>query len=171
MRYGMSTAVCAALFAGVVFAGTVSAQEVGRPAPAFDLPAAGAKNVRLADLKGRVVLVDFWASWCAPCRKSFPFLGELQARYGGEGFTVVGINVDEERSEADRFLAETPAAFPIVFDPAGETPADFGVKGMPSSYLIDRAGKVILVHKGFRERDKAELEAKVKEALAAGSES
>jgi thiol-disulfide isomerase/thioredoxin len=152
-------------------AATAHALKVGDAMPGLDLPRADGSALRAAELDGKVVLVDFWASWCAPCRKSFPFLGELQARYGGEGFTVVGINVDEERSEADRFLAETPAAFPIVFDPAGETPADFGVKGMPSSYLIDRAGKVILVHKGFRERDKAELEAKVKEALAAGSES
>ena len=92
-------AVCAALFVGAV-----SAKEVGKPAPAFDLPAAGAQKVRLADLKGRVVLVDFWASWCAPCKQSFPWMNEMQAKYGPKGLTIVGINVDKKREDADKFL-------------------------------------------------------------------
>ena len=102
-------AVCAALFIGAV-----SAKDVGKPAPAFDLPAAGAQKVRLADLKGRVVLVDFWASWCAPCKQSFPWMNEMQAKYGPKGLTIVGINVDKKREDADKFLTGTPAKFTVA---------------------------------------------------------
>lgn len=169
MRYGMSTAVCAALFAGVVFAGSVSAQEVGKPAPAFDLPAAGAKNVRLADLKGRVVLVDFWASWCAPCKQSFPWMNEMQAKYGPKGLTIVGINVDKKREDADKFLVGTPAQFTVAFDTTGKVAEAFQPKGMPTSFLIGADGVVRAIHVGFRESDREKLEAELAAAVTAAA--
>jgi thiol-disulfide isomerase/thioredoxin len=146
--------------------GAADAARVGDPMPGFELPRADGRVLAAADLAGKVVLVDFWASWCAPCRKSFPFLGELQQRHAGDGFVVLGINVDEERSEADRFLAAVPAAFEIVFDPEGASPKAFAVKAMPSSYLVGRDGRIVQVNLGFREQDKAGLASAVRELLA-----
>ena len=117
-------------------------------------------------LNGRVVLVDFWASWCAPCRKSFPALDALQKRYGEQGLTVVGVNVDTERAEADRFLAAVPVSFAIVFDAEGKMPERYGVKAMPSSYVVGRDGKLRFANLGFHAKDEEKLEAAVKAALA-----
>jgi len=91
------------------------AATTGEPAPAFTLPDAGGAAVALDKLKGRVVYVDFWASWCGPCKRSFPWMGEMQKKYGDGGFTVVAINVDKKREDASKFLAATPGAFTIVF--------------------------------------------------------
>jgi cytochrome c biogenesis protein CcmG, thiol:disulfide interchange protein DsbE len=131
---------------------------VGDPAPAFVLPTAAGESVALDTLKGRVVYVDFWASWCGPCRRSFPWMNEMQQKYGARGLTVVGINVDKRRPDALRFLQQTPAAFTVVYDEAGKTPDAYAVKGMPSSYLVDTAGKVVAQESGFRDGQKAELE-------------
>jgi thiol-disulfide isomerase/thioredoxin len=119
-----------------------------------------------AGLKGKVVFVDFWASWCAPCRRSFPWLNEMQARYGAKGFQVVGVNVDRERADADRFLVEVPARFAIAFDAGGDTPKRYAIKGMPTSVLVGADGRVIKKHTGFRDEDRAALEAAIVAALA-----
>lgn len=142
-----------------------SAQQVGQPAPAFDLPGAG-KPVRLAEMKGKVVYLDFWASWCAPCKQSFPWMNEMQAKYGAQGLQVVGVSVDAKRSDAEEFLKGTPAQFTVAFDTKGESPKTYAIKGMPSSFLIGPDGRVLLAHTGFKDADKAELEAKIKAALA-----
>jgi cytochrome c biogenesis protein CcmG/thiol:disulfide interchange protein DsbE len=145
---------------------TASALDAGAPAPELNLPGPNGA-VDLAALKGKVVYVDFWASWCGPCKQSFPFMNDLQARYRGEGLEIVAINVDAKRGDADRFLAEVPARFAVAFDAKGESARRFDVKAMPSSVLIDRAGKVVAMHKGFRDEDRKELEARIAQALAA----
>src|SRR6266568_3938318 len=129
--------------------GPALALGIGDPAPSFALLDARGDLVALERLRGRVVYVDFWASWCGPCRRSFPWMNEMQQKYGARGFTVVGVNVDKRRPDAERFLQQTPAAFTIVYDEAGKTPEAYAVKGMPSSYLIDVAGKVVAVESGF----------------------
>lgn len=140
--------------------------ETGAPAPELNLP--GLKDgVNLAGLKGKVVYVDFWASWCGPCKQSFPFMNELQSKYGAKGFEVVAVNLDAKRDDADKFLAEVPARFTVAFDAKGESAKRFDVKGMPSSYLIGRDGKVVALHKGFREEDRTNLDAGIAQALAA----
>ena len=151
----------------IVSAPLALALGVGEAAPAFALPTATGESVALDKLRGRVVYVDFWASWCGPCRRSFPWMNELQQKYGGAGFTVVGVNVDKRRPDAEKFLQQTPAAFTIVYDPAGTTPEAYGVKGMPSSYLVDANGKVVAVDSGFRDEQKAEFEARIKTLLPA----
>jgi thiol-disulfide isomerase/thioredoxin len=151
----------------IVSAAAASALSVGEAAPAFALPTATGETVALDKLKGRVVYVDFWASWCGPCRRSFPWMNELQQKYGSAGFSVVGVNVDKRRSDAEKFLQQTPATFTIVYDPAGKTPEAYGVKGMPSSYLVDASGKVVAVESGFRDEQKAEFEARIKTLLPA----
>jgi len=111
------------------------------------------------------VVVDFWASWCGPCKRSFPWMGEMQKKYGDGGLTVVAINVDKKREDAAKFLAATPGAFTIVYDPAGSVASSYDVKGMPTSYLVDRAGRVVAVDSGFRDDAKAAWEARIKSAL------
>jgi thiol-disulfide isomerase/thioredoxin len=146
---------------------SADAAAVGEAAPPFTLQTATAETVALDALRGRVVYVDFWASWCGPCRRSFPWMNEMQQKYGARGFTVVGINVDKKRADAERFLQQTPAAFTIVFDAAGATPAAYAVKGMPSSYLIDAQGNVAAAEVGFFDDRKAGLEERIRALLAA----
>lgn len=159
--------VAALLLAAFLATPPVFATDAGQPAPAFSLPTAKGDTVALDKLRGKVVYVDFWASWCAPCRRSFPFMNEMQQKYGSRGFTVVAINVDKKRSDAERFLVQNPANFTVVYDETGATPAAYGVKGMPSSYLVDARGNVTFVERGFLDENKAELENRVAALLGA----
>ncbi len=143
------------------------AATVGAPAPALALPTAGGETVALDQLRGKVVYVDFWASWCAPCRKSFPWMAEMQKKYGPSGFTVVAVNVDKKRPDAERFLQATPAQFTVVYDPAGAAPAAWDVKAMPTSYIIDTKGNVAMVESGFRDENVPELENRIKALVGA----
>lgn len=118
-------------------------------------------------LPGKVVVLDFWASWCTPCKQSFPFWNQMHARYADQGLAVIGVNVDEQRTKADAFLKSTPAAFRIHFDPKGELPAQYAVKAMPTSVVLSREGKVVWVHAGFRASDAPAIEAKLKDILQA----
>ena len=114
---------------------------------------------------GKVVLVDFWASWCSPCLQSFPWMNELQQKHGGEGFVVVAVNLDQERALADAFLGKTPAKFRVEFDPSGAVARQFAVQAMPTSVLIDRSGKVRVRHAGFKEKNRAEREQQIVQLL------
>lgn len=143
----------------------VFAAAPGEVAPAFALPTANGDIVALDKLRGKVVYVDFWASWCAPCRRSFPWMNEMQQKYGSRRFTIVAINVDKKRADAERFLAQIPAHFTVVYDEAGVTPNAYGVTGMPSSYLIDARGNVTFVERGFLDEHKAALEDRIKALL------
>jgi cytochrome c biogenesis protein CcmG, thiol:disulfide interchange protein DsbE len=152
------------LLAVPAFAGPV-APGGPRPAPRFSLPGV-AGPVALDSLRGRVVYVDFWASWCGPCRASFPWMATMQQRYSDRGFTVVAVNLDKDRKAADAFLARYPAGFPVAFDPAGTVAEAYGVPGMPTSYLIGRDGTIRCTHVGFVPRKAGELEALIQEACA-----
>ncbi|MRW86436.1 redoxin domain-containing protein [Pseudoduganella sp. FT26W] len=154
------------MLAATLAASSAQALEKGAPAPQFDLPGVDGA-IKLAKLQGKVVYVDFWASWCGPCRQSFPWMNEMQAKYGAKGLQIVGVNVDAKSDDARQFLTATPARFAIAFDPQGATPRNYGIKGMPSSVLIGPDGKVLLEHSGFREADRAELESKIQSALGA----
>lgn len=157
----------AAIAAALLVAGGAVAAEVGAPAPAFALPDAFGAPVSLAALRGRVVYVDFWASWCAPCKRSFPWMNELERRYADRGLAVVAINVDKRREDAERFLRQVPATFTVLYDSAGTAPAAWGVEAMPSSFLVDARGTVIAVEQGFRDDRKAALEERIRALLAA----
>lgn len=134
-------------------------------------PALAQSPAALGDVTGKVVLVDFWASWCAPCRRSFPWMNAMQSKYGDRGLQIIGVNVDKERALADEFLAQTPAAFELRFDPAGKLAENFGVQAMPSSFLLDASGTVIGTHFGFRTADAQSYEREIVEALAGAEES
>lgn len=119
----------------------------------------------LSAYRGKVVMVDFWASWCTPCRRSFPWMNELRSRYEEAGLVILAVNVDSDRREADRFLAQTPAAFDILWDPEGEIASDFGVIAMPSTYIIGRDGGLLATHLGFKRNKRDEYEAVLRRAL------
>jgi thiol-disulfide isomerase/thioredoxin len=134
----------------------------------FALSAAAADPADALDLarfRGKVVVVDFWASWCEPCRHSFPWLNAMQAKYGERGLVIIGVNVDRERSDAERFLHEVPAEFPIVYDPAGTLAARYDVPGMPTSFVIGPNGDVVGRHIGFRNALRAERETELQKLL------
>jgi len=135
-------------------------------APAFSLPGRGGGVIASDSLRGKVVYVDFWASWCGPCRRSFPWLAELQRKYGDRGFQVVAVNLDKTRDAADAFLAKLPAPFAVAFDPDGRTAEAFHVSAMPSSFLVGRDGAVIESHTGFDPKRAAIIEKRVAEACA-----
>lgn len=136
-------------------------------APPFQLPAADQRSIALGDLRGKVVYVDFWASWCVPCLKSFPWMSEMQRKYGAGGLEVVAINLDKNPADARKFLDRVPHDFTILYDPQGATARSYGLRGMPSSYVVARDGAMRLAHAGFREADREVLEAAIRSALEA----
>ncbi len=134
-------------------------------APSIKLPTADGQ-VDLATLKGKVVYLDFWASWCEPCKKSFPWMHKMKKTYQDKGFEVLAISLDKERKLADAFLKGMDINFVVAFDDAGNTAKEYKLRGMPSSYLIGRDGKLYASHIGFREKDKAKMEKAIKQLLA-----
>jgi cytochrome c biogenesis protein CcmG, thiol:disulfide interchange protein DsbE len=158
--------LAAAMCAWLIASPSAWALDAGATAPDLNLP--GVKDaVTLSALKGKVVYVDFWASWCGPCKQSFPFMNELQAKYRAQGLEIVAINLDAKRADADQFLTQTPAQFTVAFDAKSDSAKRFEVKGMPYSYVIGRDGKVVAAHKGFNADDRKELEARIASALNA----
>ena len=135
-----------------------------KQAPPLELPAIDV-NVNLAQLEGKVVYLDFWASWCDPCRESFPWMAEMKEKYGAQGLEVVAVNLDKERALADTFLKTMQVNFVVAFDASGESAEKYGLRGMPGSYLIGRDGNIQASHLGFNDKDKAKLEAAIKVLL------
>lgn len=142
------------------------AQDVITPAPAIELPAEAGAPVALASLKGKVVLIDVWASWCVPCKAAFPAYDEMYRKYKDRGFEVLAVNVDEKRADAERFLRDRRHVLKVVFDPKGEAPLKFKVRGMPTSYLVDKRGNIRFAHEGFTTKDVALYERRIEALLA-----
>jgi len=122
-------------------------------------------NEVIKPYKGRVVYLDFWASWCAPCRKSFPWMNELKHKFDNDKFVVVSINLDADDKLAERFLSQVPANFSIIYDPRGDLASELQLKGMPSSFIINTEGKIVSAHMGFTEKKKLRYEQEIKELL------
>jgi cytochrome c biogenesis protein CcmG, thiol:disulfide interchange protein DsbE len=133
-------------------------------APTFELPG-DEKIINLAKLKGKVVYLDFWASWCDPCRKSFPWMNDIHSRYDSRDFIIVAVNLDNSRKDAAKFLDKVPADFDVAYDPEGSVATKYNLKAMPSSYLIDKKGQLVYIHKGYREGDTSEIEDKIRQLL------
>ena len=133
-----------------------------------DCPLISTDNVahNLKQFQGKVLYVDFWASWCGPCAKSFPFLNQLDHDLKDRGLQIIGINLDENTDDAQAFVAKYPAYFMIATGNNQQCATDFGVKGMPSSYLIDRTGHIRYSHQGFRAGEAEELKILVEQLLA-----
>lgn len=123
-----------------------------KPAPDIQLRTARGTTVRVSDFKGKVVLVDFWASWCRPCVRSFPAIDGLYRKLGGRGLEVLAVNMDQQRRDADAFLSKVPHAMRIFFDAGGHALGAFALAGIPSLVLIDRLGNVRFVHAGYTDK-------------------
>jgi thiol-disulfide isomerase/thioredoxin len=119
----------------------------------------------LSQYEGKVVVLDFWASWCVPCRRSFPWLNSMHDKYADDGLVIVGVNLDKDRGEAELFLEEYPASFRIYFDDSKDLAREFDVIAMPSSYLLGRDGEVLKRHYGFKVKKQQEYEAAIVAAL------
>jgi peroxiredoxin len=148
-----------------------AAAQPGNPAPDITMPRldAPAQTLSLASLKGTVVYVDFWASWCVPCRLSMPALDALYRRHGARGFAVVGVNKDQSPADAERFLKRVAVTFPLASDARDAAARAFDVKAMPSGYLVDRKGVVRNVHRGFTAETAVELEREIETLLGEAS--
>lgn len=132
---------------------------------AAEISPAGDGSLNLQALKGRVVYLDFWASWCGPCRQSFPWMAEMQQRYAGQGFVVVAVNLDKDHELAAGFLREFRPRFPIVYDKTAKLAEQFHVSAMPYSVVLDRDGKVKAVHTGFGNERRAAMEDEIRQLM------
>jgi thiol-disulfide isomerase/thioredoxin len=148
------------LFASIVGSVLLMTPFVGA-APA----ASGDDSFVVADYEGQVVLLDFWASWCVPCRHSFPWMQEMQHRYGDDGLVIVAVNLDNQRTDAQRFLGRYPVDFKVIFDARQKLARRYEVEAMPSSFLFGRDGKILERHMGYKVKRQYEYEQQILAAL------
>ena len=128
-----------------------------------------AENLDLSQYKGdKAVYIDFWASWCGPCRQSFPWLNKIHAQYAEQGLKIIAVNVDADRDEANEFLGDHPAQFEVIYDPEGKLAEKFSIQGMPSAVLITRSGEIFSQHIGFKNERAKHYEEAIKQLLAGG---
>jgi thiol-disulfide isomerase/thioredoxin len=146
---------------------TVHMIDIGTPAPKFDLPVFGNahRHIALDSLRGKVVMIDFWASWCGPCRQSFPLYEALRKELPAKDFTLLAINLDEMIDGPSAFLEEHPVGYASVADPEGDVAKQFGLIGMPSSFVLDRDGIVRARHTGFKPKDVDELRREITDLI------
>lgn len=119
-------------------------------APDFTLKSSSGENLRLSEFRGEVVMINFWASWCGPCRQEMPLLDELYSQYKPMGFTILGVNVEEDSTKAKQLLNDSPVNFPVVFDNQSAVSKLYNVVAMPSTVLVDRDGNVRYLHQGYK---------------------
>ena len=141
------------------------AAKVDQPATDFTLKSLDGKNLKLSEYAGNVVMLNFWASWCGPCRKEMPLLNDLHKRYEPLGFVVLGVNVEQEHELAKAFLKETPVDFPILLDASNKVSQAYQVIAMPTTIMIDREGKVRDVHKGYKAGDEKKYKKLIKKLV------
>jgi peroxiredoxin len=146
----------AAIAAALALSLPALAGSEGGPAPAFSLASRAGSQVSLAQYKGQVVMINFWASWCGPCRQEMPLLEGIYKKYGRMGFTMIGVNVEPDSNAANEWLKQTPVSFPILYDKDSKVSKLYDVAGMPSTVIIDRSGKLRKLHRGYKPGDENE---------------
>jgi DsbE subfamily thiol:disulfide oxidoreductase len=157
----LATAVLAIASTGVAAA----LPPVGKPAPDFAAKSDSGRNVRLSELRGQVVLINFWASWCSPCRQELPLLSKIYSQYRGAGFALLAVNVDDNRKDAESMLKRLGLKFPTLFDGNKKVAKLYGVDTMPATLVIDRDGRVRYVHRGYYDGYERKYEQQVRELL------
>ncbi|KPK39622.1 MAG: redoxin [Gammaproteobacteria bacterium SG8_47] len=135
------------------------------PAPDFTLKSQSGSNLKLSEFRGQVVMLNFWASWCGPCRQEMPLIEQLHQRYSPLGFTVLGINVEEDSRKAQELLREIRVSFPILFDTQNSASKLYDVSAMPSTVFVDRDGNLRYLHKGYKPGYEHEYEKQIKALL------
>lgn len=154
------------LLAGMMAAAMpAAALELDRTAPDFTLKSLGGKNLKLSEMAGNVVLINFWASWCGPCREEMPLLNDLHKKYEPLGFAVFGVNVEEDVKGATGFLQNFPVDFPVLLDSANQVSKQYKVIAMPTTVLVDRDGKVRYLHQGYKSGDEIKYQQMVKKLV------
>ena len=140
----------AVLFINVFLVSASQASGIEGVAPDFTLKSNQGKNIRLEDLRGQVVMLNFWASWCGPCRQEMPLMDEIYKKYEKLGFTILAVNVDEDSADADRFLDAVPVSFPVLYDNESRISELYEVDAMPTTIMIDRDGNRRFMHRGYK---------------------
>lgn len=143
----------------------VSAAEVGKPAPDFTLKSLSGENLKLSEMTGNVVLINFWASWCGPCREEMPLLNALHSKYEPLGFTVLGVNVEEDVNGAKGFLKNFPVDFPVLLDNTNKVSKQYQVIAMPTTVVVDRDGNMRYLHQGYKSGDEEKYRQMVKKLV------
>jgi len=140
-------------------------KEMNEPAPDFTLKSRSGENLRLEDFRGQVVMLNFWASWCGPCRQEMPLMDDIYQQYKDLGFTVLAVNVDENRDEAHRFLDKVPVTYPILYDPESQVSEQYNVQAMPTTVMIDRNGNARFVHYGYKPGHEDDYEQQIRQLV------
>jgi len=154
------------LMSVMVFGQKATAVAPGDPAPVLVLPLiTDGSTMRLSDLRGKVVYIDFWASWCGPCRQSLPLYESLYTNLASEHFLILAVNLDENRDDAERFLKNHPVSYPVLLDPSGDSAREWSLSVMPSSYLVDAQGRLAYIYVGFEMSHMEKIEHDIKELL------
>lgn len=146
----------------------VFAIEPGAKVPNFSLSSLNGEKVSFESLRGKVVYLDFWATWCGPCRKSLPWMDGIQKKYAGSGLVILAINEDTTSAAPQKVIDDLKPSFKALFDNKGEVAGVFSPPTMPSSFLIDREGVVRMVHAGFKESEEDQLEAEISKLVSSG---
>ncbi|MFB2704391.1 MULTISPECIES: TlpA family protein disulfide reductase [Marinobacter] len=141
------------------------AEAINVPAPDFTLESRSGENLRLEDHRGEVVMLNFWASWCGPCRQEMPLMDELYSQYKDLGFTILAVNVDGNREAAHRFLDKVPVNYPILYDPESSVSELYEVQAMPTTVMIDRDGNARYIHYGYQPGYEDEYEQQIRELV------
>ncbi|MDB6063105.1 MAG: thiol-disulfide isomerase-like protein [Verrucomicrobiaceae bacterium] len=153
------------IFYAFLFTAAASLCHANESAPDFALKSTEGSNIRLSEHRGEVILLNFWASWCGPCRQEMPQLNALQERYKKLGFNVVGVNVDKDSALATKLLKDIPVSFPVLLDDTGSVSSSYNVSAMPTTVLIDRDGNMRYLHKGYKPGYEQDYEQQIKELI------
>ena len=153
------------LFVATMLLAAATVWAANSAAPDFSLPDESGAMVSLDDFDGQVVLINFWASWCGPCREEMPLLDELHQRYEPLGFTMLGVNVEEDSTAAQKFLQGTAVSFPILFDRENSVSKLYDVIAMPSTVIVGRDGTVRYIHHGYEPGNENDYQDQIRQLI------
>jgi peroxiredoxin len=162
MKFIKRCAMLAVVVASTAFA---ASGDASGPAPQFSLTSLSGEPSGLAQYKGQVVMVNFWATWCGPCQQEMPLLDQMYKKYKPAGFTLIGVNVDKEAPAVKELLARKPVSFPVLLDPANQVSKAYHVDEMPSSVIIDRKGQIRYIHRGYKPGDENDYQDRIRQLI------
>ena len=154
-----------ATIAAAIALGLSSLVAMAEPAQDFTLPSSSGENVRLAEQRGQVVMLNFWASWCGPCRQEMPLLDEMSKRYSSAGFVLYGVNVEEDNTDAKKLIQQLGVTFPILYDAESKASSLYNVDAMPTTVLIDKKGEIRFVNRGYKPGDENKYRDQIRELI------